>query len=159
MDTKNPYYEYVESFSSMIQKGMNLPLGEIAAPPDYVVNPQAPKVAILSPHPDDECVMGPLALRLKRETGSEIVNIPITFGSNHTRREERKEELSKACKWIGFEIHNLRWKGLRVTSPLWCERAVTKSPTSSSELSTIRLGCLICPQNSVSIRVIVTGSI
>lgn len=117
MDTKNPYYEYVESFSSMIQKGINLPLGAIEPPPDYTVNPEAPKVAILSPHPDDECVMGALALRLKRETGSEIVNIPITFGSNPTRKEERKEELSKACKWIGFEIHNLKDGGLEKITP------------------------------------------
>ena len=117
MDTKNPYVEYVESFSSMIQEGMNLPLGAMPPPPDYAVNPQVPKVAILSPHPDDECVMGPLALRLKRETGSKIVNIPITFGSNPARKEERKEELSKACKWIGFEIENLQSGSLEKITP------------------------------------------
>ena len=117
MNTKNPYYEFVESFSSMVQEGKNLPLGEIQPPPDSAVNPKAPKVAILSPHPDDECVMGPLALRLKRETGSEIVNVPITFGSNPARKEERKEELSKACKWIGFKIENLHCGGLERITP------------------------------------------
>ena len=117
MDSKNPYEEFVESFSSNMRKGLDLPLGNIPPPPDYTVKSHAPKVAILSPHPDDECVMGALALRLMRETGSKVVNIPVTFGSNHTRKAERKEELANACKWIGFEIHNLEDGGLEKITP------------------------------------------
>ena len=117
MDSKNPYEEFVESFSSTMQKGLDLPLGNIAPPADYTVKSHAPKVAILSPHPDDECVMGALALRLKRETGSAVVNIPVTFGSNPARKVERKEELANACKWIGFEIHDLEDGGLEKITP------------------------------------------
>lgn len=117
MDTKNPYEEFVESFSSNMRKGIGLPLGNIPPPSDYMVKSDAPKVAILSPHPDDECVMGALALRLKRETGSAVVNIPVTFGSNPARKLERKEELSNACKWIGFEIHDLEDGGLEKITP------------------------------------------
>ena len=117
MDMKNPYEEFVESFSSTIQKGLDLPLGNIPPPTDYTVKSHAPKVAILSPHPDDECVMGALALRLKRETGSAVVNIPVTFGSNPARKSERQEELSNACKWIGFEIHDLEDGGLEKITP------------------------------------------
>ena len=117
MDTKNPYEEFVESFSSSMRKGLDLPLGNIAPPPVYTVKSNAPKVAILSPHPDDECVMGALALRLKRETGATVVNIPVTFGSNPARKAERKEELTNACKWIGFEIHDLKDGGLEKITP------------------------------------------
>ena len=114
--TQNPYRGFVESFSSTM-KGLDLPLGNIAPPTDYTVKSHAPKVAILSPHPDDECVMGALALRLKRETGSAVVNIPVTFGSNPARKVERKEELANACKWIGFEIHDLEDGGLEKITP------------------------------------------
>ena len=117
MDSKNPYEEFVESFSSTMRKGLDLPLGNIAPPTDYTVKSHAPKVAILSPHPDDECVMGALALRLKRETGSAVVNIPVTFGSNPSRKVERKEELANACKWIGFEIYDLEDGGLEKITP------------------------------------------
>ena len=117
MESKNPYEEFVESFSSTMRKGLDLPLGNIAPPSDYTVKSNAPKVVILSPHPDDECVMGALALRLKRETGSAVVNIPITFGSNPARKVQRKEELANACKWIGFEIHDLEDGGLEKITP------------------------------------------
>ena len=117
MDSKNPYEEFVESFSSTMRNGLDLPLGNIPPPPDYTVKSNAPKVVILSPHPDDECVMGALALRLKRETGSAVVNIPVTFGSNPSRKVERKEELANACKWIGFEIHDLGDGGLEKITP------------------------------------------
>ena len=53
--------------------------------------PNAPKVLILAPHPDDECVMGGLPLRLMREAGSEVVILPITYGSDTNRKEERKK--------------------------------------------------------------------
>ena len=117
MDSKNPYKEFVESFSSTMRKGLDLPLGNIPPAPDCTVKSHAPKVAILSPHPDDECVMGALALRLKRESGSAVVNIPVTFGSNPARKVERKEELANACKWIGFEIHDLEDGGLEKITP------------------------------------------
>ena len=117
MDSKNPYEEFVESFSSTMRKGLDLPLGNIAPPAGCTVKSHAPKVAILSPHPDDECVMGALALRLKRETGSAVVNIPVTFGSNPARKVQRKEELANACKWIGFEIHDLEDGGLEKITP------------------------------------------
>ena len=117
MDSKNPYKEFVESFSSTMRKGLDLPLGNIPPAPDSTVKSHAPKVAILSPHPDDECVMGALALRLKRESGSAVVNIPVTFGSNPARKVERQEELANACKWIGFEIHDLEDGGLEKITP------------------------------------------
>ncbi|MEJ0062424.1 MAG: PIG-L family deacetylase [Alphaproteobacteria bacterium] len=60
--------------------------------------------AIFAPHPDDESITTGLALRLRREAGMKVVNIPVTLGSNTGRREERKQELQKACELLGFEI-------------------------------------------------------
>ena len=48
---------------------------------------------ILSPHPDDECVIGGLALRLMRESGVRIVSVAMTLGSNRERQAERLDEL------------------------------------------------------------------
>ena len=92
MDKKNPYHAYVDSFLKTFNSGVKLPLGGIYPPSKSSVNPTSPKVVILSPHPDDECVMGPLALRLMREVGSPVCNIPITFGSNPQRKSEREKE-------------------------------------------------------------------
>jgi LmbE family N-acetylglucosaminyl deacetylase len=59
---------------------------------------------IFSPHPDDECITGGLALRLLRETGARVVNIAVTLGSDKTRRQSRLQELKCACEWLGFDL-------------------------------------------------------
>ncbi len=59
---------------------------------------------IFAPHPDDECIVGALPLRLQREAGMKIVNVPVTLGSNVDRKPERRAELGEACKLLGFEI-------------------------------------------------------
>jgi LmbE family N-acetylglucosaminyl deacetylase len=59
---------------------------------------------LLSPHPDDECVLGGFALRLLREAGLRVINVAITLGSNPTRRAGRLAELRDACGYLGFEL-------------------------------------------------------
>ena len=59
---------------------------------------------LFSPHPDDECITGLLPLRLMREAGRRIVNIPVTFGSNAERQAGRSAELEAACGYLGWEI-------------------------------------------------------
>ena len=61
-------------------------------------------VLLFSPHPDDECITGTLPLRLMREAGKRIVNVPVTFGSRKERRAERAAELEKACAFLGWEV-------------------------------------------------------
>ena len=61
-----------------------------------------PCALLLSPHPDDECLTGALPLRLKQELGWQIVNVAVSLGSNVSRREARKIELSKACAALDF---------------------------------------------------------
>lgn len=57
-----------------------------------------------APHPDDECINGGLLLRLQREAGMRIVNVPVTLGSEPERRAERQRELTGACNYLGFEL-------------------------------------------------------
>ena len=69
-------------------------------------------VFLLSPHPDDECITGSLALRLMHENGARVVNIAVTLGSKEERKKERLGELREACDLLEFELELLSedWK-------------------------------------------------
>ncbi|QPF74348.1 PIG-L family deacetylase [Roseateles sp. DAIF2] len=58
---------------------------------------------IFSPHPDDECIVGALPLRLAREAGWRVTNVAVTLGSRPERREPRWRELEAACAVLGFD--------------------------------------------------------
>ena len=62
------------------------------------------KVMIFAPHPDDECIIGALPLRLQREAGMSITVVPVTLGSKVERREARRQELQAACTELGFSL-------------------------------------------------------
>jgi len=64
----------------------------------------AATVLLFSPHPDDECIVGGLPLRLRREAGMRIVNVPMTLGTDAGRRQERRRELTAAVDFLGFEL-------------------------------------------------------
>lgn len=57
---------------------------------------------LLAPHPDDESIVGLLALRLREECGFRIRVVPATLGSRADRRTRRKRELRAACRVLGF---------------------------------------------------------
>lgn len=61
-------------------------------------------VMILSPHPDDECIVGSLALRLQRENNAHIVNVAVTLGSDKARQKARMKELENACDLLDMEL-------------------------------------------------------
>jgi LmbE family N-acetylglucosaminyl deacetylase len=63
-----------------------------------------PRVLIFSPHPDDECIVGGLALRLSREAKWNVVNVAVTLGSKKERRAARQRELKNACDFLGFDL-------------------------------------------------------
>lgn len=69
-------------------------------------------VMILSPHPDDECITGSLALRLLKENNAHVINVAVTVGSNKERQPERIKELEAACELLDFEcvFLNENWK-------------------------------------------------
>jgi len=100
----NPYQKFVSAFVQLAAEGKSLPLGEIPPQKKAQVPPGAPVALIFSPHPDDECIIGGLALRLMREAAMRVVNVAVTLGSNKERRAARLVELKNACDWIGFEL-------------------------------------------------------
>lgn len=111
----------------------------------------APVVLQFSPHPDDECISGALSLRLLREAGYRIINLPITLGSNPRRQDERAQELKQACRWLGFENREIESGGLSHI----CIRARQKEPEDWADkvevianlITEFKPGIVICPND------------
>ena len=85
-------------------------------PPDRQAAP-APEAEpgiclIFAPHPDDECIVGALPLRLQQEAGWRVSNVAVTLGSNPERRESRWAELIDACGVLGFDCIRVGEDGL-----------------------------------------------
>lgn len=104
MAEKNPYTQYVLDFARLLQHGRDLPLGGIPAMTGQAQVEGAPTALIFAPHPDDECIIGGLPLRLLRELGYRIVNVAVTQGSREDRRDERWQELARGCAALGFGL-------------------------------------------------------
>ncbi len=94
----NPYLDFVYNIAKGIDKAKKL---EVSGTKKVV--DQDRKVLLFSPHPDDECITGLLPYRLQHELNAQIINVPMTFGSNIGRRKERLEELNNACAYLGWE--------------------------------------------------------
>ncbi|MEE9368897.1 MAG: PIG-L family deacetylase [Pontiella sp.] len=96
----NPYLKFVEEIQAAVVHAKDITvLGKREAAESEA------KVLLFSPHPDDECIFGLLPLRLMRETGKQIINIPVTFGSDTSRQAGRARELEDACGYLGWNIH------------------------------------------------------
>jgi N-acetylglucosamine malate deacetylase 1 len=117
----NPYLQFVAAYTKLLREGRSYPLGTFDPLPRPEVDDDAPKVLIFSPHPDDEVVIGGLALRLLRESKWNVINVAVTQGSNKARQPERLQELKNCCNCIGF--------GLVQTSPNGLERITMKART------------------------------
>ena len=96
----NPYLKFVEEIQATVANAKSIK----ASGKSDTVESEA-KVLIFSPHPDDECIIGLLPLRLMREAGKQIINVPVTFGSNADRQAGRDKELKDACAYLGWDIH------------------------------------------------------
>jgi N-acetylglucosamine malate deacetylase 1 len=66
---------------------------------------------VMAPHPDDECVMGALPLRLARNAGYGIHAVAVTLGSREDRRRARVAEMEAACAVLGFGLEVLPGAG------------------------------------------------
>jgi LmbE family N-acetylglucosaminyl deacetylase len=99
-----PYHSYVSTLDRLVREGKSYPLGGFPRPPRQAVPADAPRALVFSPHPDDECIIGGLALRLLREGPMRIVNVAVTQGSKKERQAARWEELAQACDYLGFEL-------------------------------------------------------
>ena len=103
-EDSNPYLAYARSVQALMDEGHGLPYGGFKPPLKSKIDKEAPVVLILSPHPDDECIIGGLPLRLMKEGNLRVLNVAVTQGSNPARKKERLTELRGACEWIGFEL-------------------------------------------------------
>ena len=113
----NPYASLVADHARLFREGRSYPLGGFPAAPNPPVLPGAPTVLIFSPHPDDECLIGGLALRLRREKAWNVVNVAVTQGSNRARQAERFTELQAACAYMGFGLVQTAPNGLERVTP------------------------------------------
>lgn len=127
----NPYLHLVTEYARFAKEGKAYPLGSFAPLPRPVVPPDAPTVLIFSPHPDDEVIIGGLALRLLRESKWNVINVAVTQGSKKERQAERLEELKQCCDCIGFGLVQTAPAGLekvnvkcRDTEPAYWARSV-----------------------------------
>ena len=101
----NPFQKHVSEYARLFHAGKKLPPG---CPRKFAQHPKVPgdmpKALIFSPHPDDECIVGGLALRLSREAGWNVINVAVTLGGKKERRAARLCELKNACAFIGFAL-------------------------------------------------------
>ena len=114
----NPYKKYVADHAKLFAAGKKLRLTGTSAPKPAKPKANAPVALIFSPHPDDECITGALALRLWREAGFRVINIAVTLGSKASRRKARLKELSAACGFLGFELEQIAPGGLGKITPV-----------------------------------------
>ncbi len=99
----NPFQKFVSESAKIFKSGKKLPLG-LKRKLHPVALRKSPNILIFSPHPDDECIAGALALRLLREAKWEITNVAVTLGSKSERRPARVLELKNACDYLDFEL-------------------------------------------------------
>jgi LmbE family N-acetylglucosaminyl deacetylase len=106
----NPFRKFVSEHARLFQSGRRLAPGRPQKFPRHRKAPEgAPKALIFSPHPDDECIVGGLALRLLREAEWNVINVAVTLGGKIARRAERLSELRGACDFLGFGLAVADW--------------------------------------------------
>jgi LmbE family N-acetylglucosaminyl deacetylase len=108
----HPYRKFVEDYEHLYRHGKTIPLGGFPKTPRPELPPDAPNVLIFSPHPDDECIIGALPLRLLRQSQMRVINVAVTQGSKKERQSGRLEELKRACDFIGFDLLQTAPNGL-----------------------------------------------
>jgi len=94
----SPYLEFIKGIQANVESARDLSASGRTVP---VESDQ--KVLLFSPHPDDEIITGLLPLRLMREAGMQVINVPVTYGSDPGRQVARSEELKNACAYLGFQ--------------------------------------------------------
>lgn len=117
MRKPHAYQLYAEDFARRLKRGRSLPLGGFAPAPRPKPSRAAPRVVLFSPHPDDECIIGALPLRLLREGRMRVTNVAVTLGSRQDRRAGRWTELRNCCAFLGYGLVRATPGGLEKISP------------------------------------------
>jgi len=115
--TSNPFVDFVSLHALLFRQGKTLKPGKASPVPRPKLKPGAPVALNFSPHPDDECIVGGLPLRLQREAGYKIINVAVTLGSKPARRRTRLKELTHACKFLGWGLEQIKPGGLERITP------------------------------------------
>lgn len=112
-----PYHQLVSDYARLLKEGRQYPLGTFAPAQRPAVAKDAPKALFFAPHPDDECIVGGVAMRLYRQGLMNLINVAVTQGSKKERQEERFQELQHACNYLGFGLVQTAPHGLERVSP------------------------------------------
>lgn len=108
----NPYSSLIREYARLLHDGKHATLGGFDPLPRPNLDPDSPRALIFSPHPDDECIIGALPLRMLREARFSVLNVAVTQGSNKERQAERWQELKAACEYIGYGLLQTKLNGL-----------------------------------------------
>src|SRR2546427_5565310 len=117
MRQMTPYEHLVSEYARFAKEGKTYPLGTFPPRPRLEIATEAPKVLIFAPHPDDEVIIGGLALRLLREAKWNVINVAVTQGSKKERQGERVQGLENCCQCIGFGLGENDPGGLGKNNP------------------------------------------
>ena len=90
-----PYHKLVSDYACLLKEGRSFPLGTFKAALRPEIPANALKALFFAPHPDDECIVGGMAVRLMRQARMNLINVAVTLGSKKERQQER---LRKRCK-------------------------------------------------------------
>jgi LmbE family N-acetylglucosaminyl deacetylase len=118
----NPYADLVRRAADARQAGRTLPLGGLPPCPRVPLAADAPRALIFAPHPDDECIIGALPLRLLRQAGWRVLNVAVTQGSHRDRQAARLGELRAACEFLQFDLAQTAPNGLEKINPATRDR-------------------------------------
>jgi N-acetylglucosamine malate deacetylase 1 len=113
----NPYQQFVTDSVRLVKEARTFPLGGFPPAPRPPIAPDAPKALFFAPHPDDETIVGALALRIFREARMNVINVAVTQGSKRERQAERLLELQNACNYLGYGVQTTGPNGLEKVNP------------------------------------------
>jgi N-acetylglucosamine malate deacetylase 1 len=113
----NPYQGLVAQYARLATESKLYSKGTFRPLPSPDLSPNAGCAIFFAPHPDDECIVGALALRVMREAHMKLINVAVTLGSKKERQAERLRELQDACRFIGFELVTTAPGGLERINP------------------------------------------
>jgi len=112
-----PYHKLVSDYARLLKEGRTFPLGAFKPAPRPEIPPNAPKALFFAPHPDDECIVGGIAVRLMRQARMNLINVAVTLGSKRERQQARLSELKNACDYLGFNLVTTAPNGLEKINP------------------------------------------
>jgi LmbE family N-acetylglucosaminyl deacetylase len=112
----NSYTKFVSDYARLVDDAKAFPLGGFPPAPQPNITPNAPKALFFAPHPDDETIVGAMALRIFREARMNLINVAVTQGSKKERQAERLVELQGACNYLGYGLQTTVPNGLELVS-------------------------------------------